>query len=365
MSDYAVLFILFVLAVLSYIVYVLLSNPIKPPKVSTFNLPPKIYFEQTADNNYGVGSFMLDVVTIGGHGRLKESRFNYEKSYTRYANHFNTSVDLQDAINHKLNAVGAITYSILKELDASRKLLNKPAKSGSGHNIAVTVNALSHRVNHLRQIADAKGNTGHALIQGSTVGGLAAVGSWTLVSMFGSASTGTAIASLSGVAAQNSILAWFGGGALAAGGGGMAAGALTLGAIVAAPIVIFSSYKTHSSASDLNVKTSHIEEQSSRLRVSNHELAQADKVIVQQLQVLKVQHDKLVRANKQIREIIYPNGLSSKAKRSLNRLMNQDFYTKEEFEGLERLLRAINEIYETFDSQSTPSKSGNSMGKLR
>ncbi|MCH9275223.1 hypothetical protein JS533_002885 [Bifidobacterium amazonense] len=41
---------------------------------------------------------------------------------------------------------------------------------------------------------------------------------------FGTASTGTAISTLSGAAATNAALAWLGGGALAAGGGGMAAG---------------------------------------------------------------------------------------------------------------------------------------------
>ena len=41
---------------------------------------------------------------------------------------------------------------------------------------------------------------------------------------FGTASTGTAISSLSGAAAESAALAWLGGGAAAAGGGGMAAG---------------------------------------------------------------------------------------------------------------------------------------------
>ena len=46
----------------------------------------------------------------------------------------------------------------------------------------------------------------------------------------GTASTGTAIASLSGAAAVNATLAALGGGALAAGGGGMALGSAVLGA---------------------------------------------------------------------------------------------------------------------------------------
>lgn len=62
-------------------------------------------------------------------------------------------------------------------------------------------------------------------------GGFAAAGATTAAVMaLGTASTGTAIASLSGVAATNATLALLGGGTLAAGGGGMAAGAAALGA---------------------------------------------------------------------------------------------------------------------------------------
>ena len=52
-----------------------------------------------------------------------------------------------------------------------------------------------------------------------------------IVATVGTASTGTAISSLSGVAATNATLAWLGGGTLAAGGLGMAGGAIVLGAI--------------------------------------------------------------------------------------------------------------------------------------
>lgn len=68
-------------------------------------------------------------------------------------------------------------------------------------------------------------------------GALAGIASYGGAMMFASASTGTAIASLSGVAATNATLAWFGGGSLAAGGFGMAGGAVVLGGIVAGPIL--------------------------------------------------------------------------------------------------------------------------------
>ena len=70
-----------------------------------------------------------------------------------------------------------------------------------------------------------------------------------LATTFGTASTGTAISSLSGVAATNAATAWLGGGALAAGGGGMAAGTVVLttipivGGVVAASAISYGAYK--------------------------------------------------------------------------------------------------------------------------
>lgn len=63
-----------------------------------------------------------------------------------------------------------------------------------------------------------------------TAGGFAAAGATSAAVMaFGTASTGTAISTLSGVAATNAALAALGGGSLAAGGGGMALGSAILG----------------------------------------------------------------------------------------------------------------------------------------
>lgn len=75
--------------------------------------------------------------------------------------------------------------------------------------------------------------------------GFAALGTGALVGvaayggsmMFGTASTGTAIALLSGAAKTNATLAWFGGGAKSVGGLGMAAGKLVLAGIIVAPIL--------------------------------------------------------------------------------------------------------------------------------
>ena len=68
-------------------------------------------------------------------------------------------------------------------------------------------------------------------------GGLAGLATYGGVGMLASASTGTAIAGLSGAAATNATLAWLGGGALSAGGFGIAGGTAVLGGIVAGPVL--------------------------------------------------------------------------------------------------------------------------------
>ncbi|MBU3749481.1 MAG: hypothetical protein FGM52_03365 [Mycobacterium sp.] len=64
------------------------------------------------------------------------------------------------------------------------------------------------------------------------------VGVSTLAGAVGTASTGTAISALSGVAAENALLAWLGGGSLAAGGGGVALGGMALNFVTVGPALL-------------------------------------------------------------------------------------------------------------------------------
>ncbi len=80
---------------------------------------------------------------------------------------------------------------------------------------------------------------GVGLSMGAAIGTPAAA--WMMVGAFGTASTGTAITSLSGAASTTATLAWFGGGSVASGGLGMAAAPFALGgigAVVSLPMYI-------------------------------------------------------------------------------------------------------------------------------
>ena len=73
---------------------------------------------------------------------------------------------------------------------------------------------------------------------GAVGGALTAMGACSAAMTFASASTGTAISALSGAAATNATLAFFGGGSLASGGLGMAGGMYVLGGLVAGPALM-------------------------------------------------------------------------------------------------------------------------------
>jgi hypothetical protein len=82
--------------------------------------------------------------------------------------------------------------------------------------------------------------TGGAVALAKGAGTAAATSGATMALGLGgaAASTGTAIGSLSGAAATNATLAWFGGGSLATGGAGMAGGAVVLGGLAVAPVAL-------------------------------------------------------------------------------------------------------------------------------
>ena len=85
-------------------------------------------------------------------------------------------------------------------------------------------------------------------VAGTAGGALAAFGAYGAAQALAYASTGTAISALSGAAATNATLAFFGGGSLAAGGLGMAGGTMVLGGLVAGPALLVMGFVAGSAA---------------------------------------------------------------------------------------------------------------------
>ena len=100
-------------------------------------------------------------------------------------------------------------------------------------------------------------DSGLGLGAGLSGGAALAFGAYNGTMMLATASTGTAISTLSGAAATNATLAWLGGGSIAAGGGGMAMGAMVLGGVVAGPALAIFGHIFGSKADEalLNART--------------------------------------------------------------------------------------------------------------
>jgi gas vesicle protein len=143
-----------------------------------------------------------------------------------------TNATLTDYGERKLRAFnGTIedfikTFSRLKNVDT----INTPEldKLSLGDFTTVSLAGLRHDY-------DALQDAGLGLGAGLGSGAALAFGAYNGTMLLATASTGTAISGLSGVAATNATLAWLGGGTLASGGMGMAGGMMVLGGIVAGP----------------------------------------------------------------------------------------------------------------------------------
>ncbi|MDQ0702829.1 hypothetical protein QF043_001621 [Pseudomonas sp. W3I7] len=113
----------------------------------------------------------------------------------------------------------------------------------------------------LRQDYQALKDAGLGLGAGMGGGAALAFGAYNGTMLLATASTGTAISSLGGVAATNATLAWLGGGSLAAGGYGMAGGMMVLGGIVAGPaLAIFGHVLGNKGEEALNNARSNMEQ---------------------------------------------------------------------------------------------------------
>jgi hypothetical protein len=155
-------------------------------------------------------------------------------------------------------------------------------------------------------------------------------GALALVGLFGTASTGTAISGLSGIAAQNATYAWFGGGSIAAGGGGMALGGLVLSGITLIPTLLFSGFRLVKGDKALTEALEYQEKVDIEI----------DRIIEAENFLLKV-HDRICDLYNLVNE------LDDKAIDILNQLESKSFDRDRDaakFQRLTFLLRAVVEI---------------------
>ena len=186
----------------------------------------------------GVGAAIAGVAGVGtaAHGakKMKDANDTMKATESQHRRNIEKFENQNKLTNEKMDELGKLELKVLKGFEdfsnVIEKIQNRPKfeqynKDG--------VSLPTYDKEELKTVSVGAGVLlgGVGGAAAGTFGGFAAAGATTSAVMaLGTASTGTAIASLSGVAATNATLAALGGGAIAAGGGGMALGTTILGA---------------------------------------------------------------------------------------------------------------------------------------
>lgn len=164
---------------------------------------------------------------------VEESKKKHENSINKF-NALNGEVKLvaEDFAKMKMRVYKTTVNSFLKVYKKLQKVkINDIKFDNSLDKFDITFDEIQE-YNHQKITFVETATSMLSAASAGTTTGLSAIG---LVSSIGYASTGTAISSLAGAAAQNATLAWFGGGSLAAGGLGIAGGVATLAGIFLGP----------------------------------------------------------------------------------------------------------------------------------
>lgn len=147
------------------------------------------------------------------------------------------------AVAHSLEMLGEeklhiLTGTVTSFVSAFEKIKNIDFTSSVGLEELDKLHIDQKDFEELKELGNFAVQVAGGATAGVAGGALTALGAFGAAQTFATASTGTAIASLSGAAATNATLAFFGGGSLAAGGLGMAGGMMVLGGLVAGPALL-------------------------------------------------------------------------------------------------------------------------------
>lgn len=146
--------------------------------------------------------------------------------------------ELRMSLNNGLEELGKIRLTALHNVVGRFVDCLKKMSQGAKAKEYEFLSEIDLNPGHIQEMESLDMEAGDALKVLAVGGSFAAVGIAAtpaivtgVVTSLCAAGTGTAISTLSGAAANSAVLAWLGGGTIAAGGGGMAAGSVVLGAL--------------------------------------------------------------------------------------------------------------------------------------
>ena len=301
----------------------------------------------------GFKDVLLNIATLGAHQRVKNEVEHYESLQEKLkelsGKHEKRKKEvnsiLETVIEVKKQAVLLVKKSqkILKNINIKqRDFINK--KLGNKHYSLDKIEA-----------SITAGDMAISATKGAVAGVSTALGTWALVGTFGVASTGTAIGTLSGAAASNAILAWLGGGSLAAGGGGIAAGTVVLGGLVAIPVLAVTGLFQHLAA---NKKIKQIKGEEIKIleyiNSMKKNLVQFDAIESRSKEViasLQKSFEAYRYGYKHVYKKLFPMGSFSRLLKNIkNKIFKRPYYSDRDLAYIQDLGNATGDILKMVDS---------------
>jgi hypothetical protein len=292
-----------------------------------------------------------DIVTLGGVCRLKEAKEKYKNSYEDYLPLYNRATNCNEIIKGEIFLIGEALKRAKIFLDKAASIIKNGINKDASIKVDVTTETLI-KVNLFNSGFNSAAGAGVGAIAGGTL----AIGSWALVGALGTASTGTAITTLYGIAATNATLAWFGGGALAAGGAGMAGGIAVLGGIVAIPMVYVAAKGTHKKAKDFEDEKNKLDDAIKELEgYLESETERLGAVRLKRAEIVRLCED-FVKDFARLENIVRPLGFFSLVKQSIRNFFGYPPYTAQQLEALSCILVVVERFTGNFISNLVPRK---------
>jgi hypothetical protein len=301
------------------------------------------------------GFAALNAISLGGHGELVAARVEYQAAYQDYrANHVILTAVVAET-NQKVAHFGKEMIAAFSAVKKTQAML-RPVQAMDVRSVfsdrpwaALATNAENPKLERLMDgysaVVPALGGTG--------AGTALAVGSWSLVAMAGTASTGTAISTISGIAATNATLAWFGGGALAAGGAGMAGGTWVLAAIVIVPTVLICAWYAYSKAQKFRDEIERVKQENIRIMGNMADAHARLSAIDIQTQAAFPAAKILRQQQREVRAALFPVPLWFSACRRIKSWLGKPYYSDEEMAMVWRLEQAASRFVAVFTGDET------------
>lgn len=263
----------------------------------------------------GVGGMM------SASDKKKEAQQIAEHAHRRYKDTVVEFELLTEETNSKIESMGKIKLEIQKNTigrfvsiyEKFGKIKKQQSIQNEDYSLNITQEEMKAWQQESIKAADLLSGGAESLAAGAAT----AMGVYGTTMALGTASTGTAISTLSGAAATNATLAALGGGSLATGGLGMAGGAAVLGGLVAGPALLITGWMMDSAA---DKAVTEAREYSTKIDVAIEKLEQ-QKYLLNTLQIRAVEFEGVLNNLDQRLK-----GMLDKLEKYIPALKNRDWY---------------------------------------